>query len=77
MTYLPKWISFVVMEPSLHAHNRYTLKVTEDHLSKMSLDGRAWKMRDILIRKDFLLSERVGDRTCGKTKIEKLFFMNE
>jgi hypothetical protein len=37
--YLADGITFIIMKPSLHAHNRYTIEQTKNQLSCMTRDG--------------------------------------
>lgn len=50
ITYFPKWISFVIVEASLHRHNRNAIQSSEHQLSVMSLNSTHGEIGNILVR---------------------------
>lgn len=55
--YLPKRVTFVVMEPALHTHDRHTIKITEDKLSDVTLYSGDWEVRNLFVGKILFLRE--------------------
>jgi len=62
-THLPERVAFVIMKSALHAHDRYTLQMAENHLTGVTLYRRYREMWDFLVREALLVHERFRDRT--------------
>jgi len=57
-TYPADGITFIIMKPSLHAHDRHTFEQTKNQLTYMTRDGRDRKIWDGVVWEAFLVSQR-------------------
>lgn len=51
------------MKSPLHAHDRHTLQITENHLALVTLDSGDREVWDVFVRETLLVLDRLRQRT--------------
>lgn len=63
VTHLPKWVTLVVMEPSLHGHDRHSLQAAEHQPAVVTFHCADGEIGDVFVRNVYGIVYVIGQGT--------------